>query len=52
MTATTLGLLAVVLAAGTLVLAAVGVFVFDEDGLIKVWRKYYDLATLQKAMTP
>ena len=31
---------------------AVGVFVFDEDGLIKVWREYYDLATLQKAMTP
>ena len=31
---------------------AVGVFVFDDDGLIKVWREYYDLATLQKAMTP
>ena len=31
---------------------AVGVFVFDENGLIKVWREYYDLATLQKAMTP
>ena len=31
---------------------AVGVFVFDEDGLIKVWREYYDLATLKEQMKP
>jgi limonene-1,2-epoxide hydrolase len=31
---------------------AVGVFVFDEDGLIEVWREYYDLATLREQMQP
>lgn len=31
---------------------AVGVFVFDENGLIKVWREYYDLATLRDQMKP
>jgi limonene-1,2-epoxide hydrolase len=30
---------------------AVGIFEF-EDGFIKVWREYYDLATLQERMDP
>lgn len=33
-------------------LPVVGVFVFDDDGLIEVWREYYDLATLKEQMKP
>lgn len=31
---------------------AVGVFVFDDNGLIEVWREYYDLETLREQMQP